>query len=109
MLAPEAGIILACHHQRRKNNTNYTLRWVKGHQDDDKSDHDLDNNAKINKAMDLLAKEECKTGQRVDQQPYDGSGAMLKINNTWIITNYRQHIQEAVMSKQHLKFFLNNI
>ena len=86
---------------------NCTLRWVKGHQDDNKPDGKLGCDAKINQAMDLLAKEECKEGHITEMQPYEGSGTMLRIKGKWITTNYREHIiLEAIMSKHHQKFFL---
>jgi len=107
MLAPEADIILACHHQRQKNNINYTLRWVKGHQDNDKPNNELDCDVKINQAIDLMAKEECKEGHTTEIQPYEGSGAMLRINGKWITTSCHEHILEAVMSKRHQQFFQN--
>ena len=56
--------------------------------------------------MDLLAKEECKEDHIIEMQPYEGSGAMLRINGNWITTNYHDHILEAVMSKHHQQFFL---
>jgi len=92
-----------------EHNINYTLRWAKGHQYDNKPDDELDCNAKINQAMDLMAKEECKEGHIIEMQPCKGSGAMLRINGEWITTNYREHILEAVMSKRHQQFFLKNI
>ena len=38
--------------------------------------------------------------------PYPGSGTMLIINGKWVTTKYISQIQDAIMAKDHVKFFL---
>jgi hypothetical protein len=105
MLSPEADIILAIQHQRKHGPTQFNLRWIKAHQDDNLPNDQLDVDAKVNQSADLLAKEERLHGIPFENRPYQGSGAMLKIGNKWITSDYKTHIQEAIMKPDHLRWF----
>ena len=39
--------------------------------------------------------------------PYPGSGGVLIINGKWVATKYASEIQDAVMSKDRIRFFLD--
>ena len=65
----------------------------------------------MNSNMDIAWKSE-RTSNRVATfnnnkftTPYPGSRAILIINGKWATTKYASHIQDAIMSMDHVKFF----
>ena len=91
MLAPEADILLACQKRRKESDIDFEIEWVKGHQDDNTKEEDLTDEARLNIEMDDDAKQKRISGEVVYEKPYEGSGAMLIINNQWVTNKYAKH------------------
>lgn len=107
VLAPEADIILAIHHEL---NNNMTIRpdtkWAESHQDDHDLLENLLLNAQMNSSMNIASKSR-NNDSIVYDTPYPGSDAMLIINGQWVTTRYSEQIRDALMANDHLQYFLH--
>ena len=107
MLAPEADILLHCHHKKQQLQAPLDLQWVRAHQDDGKKKEDLPpEEVQLNIEYDERSKEFRVHDEVTYKTAYEGSGAMLIINNKWVTTKYKLQIQEASTLKAHKAFFL---
>ena len=108
MTSPEADIILACKEIMKEILPEPELDWIRGHQDKKhkKKYEELPDKAQLNLDMDVECDEEQREGNQLEVTPLKGSGAMLSIDGRYITTNYNNNIQEAIMSKKHKKYFL---
>ena len=107
VLAPEADIILAIHHELNNMPTHPTIQWLESHQDDHHSRETLQPNAQLNTSMDDESKDCRITDDITYDKPYPGSGAMLIINGQWITTKYSEQIRNALMDGKHLQYFFH--
>ena len=107
VLAPEADLILAIHHELDCMTSKPTIQWLKAHQDDDKAYEDLVPSAQLNTSMDEASKHSRVNDSITYDTPYPGSGAMLIINGCWVTTKYKEQIKDALLATEHLKYFLN--
>ena len=115
MLKAEADIILAIHHIKNRNPYQTRIRHVYGHQDTKISPQTkLQDNPKqaqvlINIACDKIATDTSKNGiinkgnhpplPPILQPPYEGSRAMLRINDTWITSHYKVELYRSRRTK----------
>ncbi len=115
MLKAEANIILAIHHIKNRNPYQTRIRHAYGHQDTKKNNSDNDQTKKrsptkqaqvlINKACDTIATTTSRHGLTdnghhpplppILSPPYEGSRAMLQINNTWKTSHFKGEIYKA--------------
>ena len=107
MLSAEADLLLHCHHKKAKLRAPLNLGWIKAHQDDQTKEEDRLPEVQMNCDLDGEAKEERTDGAIQYDKPYEGSGAMLIINNKWVTSKYALQIQEASTLKAHQDFFLD--
>ena len=88
------------------------LEWLCAHQDMDKRRDDLPPPVQMNIDINVSRKNKQTSNKVISSNnnffasPYPGSGAMLIINGKWATTKYASQIQDAVMAKDHLNFFL---
>jgi hypothetical protein len=106
MLDPEADLILAIKYLRHQTKYPSTLKWMKGHTDDNKKYEDLEYDYQTQIDMDTLAKHSRTHDTVTHQTPYPGSKALLIIDNKWITTEYCEQIQEAITKRKHKQYFL---
>ena len=106
MLDPEADIILACHKMKQDSATTFQLTWIRGHQDDHKPFSKLNDNAQLNVEVNEDTNKSCLHGPIYESEPYPGNGAMLIIQDKWVITRYHEQIQLASIRPKHIKWFL---
>jgi hypothetical protein len=120
MLKAEADIILAIHHLKNRHPYQTRIQHVYGHQDtkkmknDNKQQQPQRNRTKqaqvlINIACDAIATITSKhrlTNKGVHpplppilSPPYEGSKAMLQIDNTWFTSNYKGELYKARRTK----------
>ena len=105
-LLPEADIVMAIQHQRRRSHAKTNLRWIKAHQDDGRPRAELCDAAQLNVRMDDRSKNERTNGNIFAPEPYPGSGAMLIIDGEWVTTSYKGRIHDASTRSKHLSHFL---
>ena len=105
-MAPEADIILAIHHELNSMPSKPNIQWLKAHQDDHQAFEDLTPSAQLNTSMDVASKSSRISDPVTQDTPYPGSGAMLIIKGKWVTTKYKEQIQDALMAKDHLDYFL---
>ena len=105
-IEPEADLLLAIHHIRRKMSHPPQISHVKAHQDDDIEFENLPIEAQLNVICDTNANK-VRTGEIPSHKattPYPGAKAMLIIDGQWITTKYEEQITEACTSKQHCEY-----
>jgi hypothetical protein len=107
MLDPEADLILAIKHQRDKSTRPSEPEWVKGHTDKNIPYEKLPHQNQVNVDVDHSSGNERKSGQVVNDEPYEGSGAMLILNGKWVTTEYKAQILNAITEPAHRKYFAN--
>jgi hypothetical protein len=105
MLDPEADLILAIKYQRDKSTRPSAPEWVKGHTDQKTPYEKLPHHNQVNVDVDHSSGHERKHWSLVQEEPYDGSGAMLIINDRWITTDYKAQILNAITEPAHRKYF----
>jgi hypothetical protein len=105
MLDPEADLILAIKHERDKSTRPSEPGWVKGHTDKTTPYNKLPHQNQVNIDVDHSSGNERKHGTIVNEEPYDGSGAMLILDGKWVTTAYKMQILNAITEPAHRKYF----
>ena len=105
MLGPEVDIVLAC--KAIQEDGISRPEWLRAHQDDSTPYCELPHPVQMNSDMDTAAKHSRIHDQITKPKPYRGSKALLIIEGRWVTTKYAEQIQDAVMHKSHIKFFLH--
>jgi hypothetical protein len=105
MLDPEADLILAIKHQRDITPRPSEPEWVKGHTDNDTPYDQLPHENQVNVDVDHSSGNERRYGQVVQDEPYDGSSAMLILSGKWVTTDYKTQILNAITEPAHRKYF----
>jgi hypothetical protein len=105
MLDPEADLILAIKHERDKSTRPSEPEWVKGHTDKTTPYNKLPHQNQVNIDVDHSSGNERKHGTIVNEEPFDGSGAMLILDGKWVTTAYKMQILNAITEPAHRKYF----